>query len=796
MTTLNENYKQQDLKRGLKVRRMRESLLAYLLVLPAVIVTLAFGLYPVLLGLWQSLKKGRPLAINYVGLDNYTQATGSLIYVILILLSFAFFYLSYKSWKRIQLFKEQHPEDNPIVLLVPGILLAVGVLTSAYLLVVGGYQDALFKAGDIAIGMIWIPVVVIGVAGLIYAQLHAQFLSRFNFYMLNTFLMALLTMLGILILVYGYDQMIQDVTNARTIASSILNNQVGNAAPLVEVDDAVIVGAGVDGNVELDATIGNNVYAVEVAPRDFESIDFDELEGSATVTFSNNERVSVLVPLERGFGLPPITYEVDGQVKIEGGGSVISGGGDDVEATIEFGEDTAILVPFDIYVTDDVGQKIVARDGYMLPIERTLQGVLGLIIVIGLVTYISYRLSGWPDGKQEGLHTALLISRVILALIAVGLVAYIVTSVIFYRQGAEAMQSLTSEQFQQAYLLVNGELPAATLRPDGIAADLMLLPQVVLIATGFFLVYLAYIVWSNARHRETPLGTLGHVFVATALMVGGWMFISELPATFTLAGRDALDARDALVRTAIFSLGTVPPQLMLGLALAYALFYEINLGKGLFRLVYFMPYITPRIATAAIFTVIFSLEPTSLANQVLGFFGIDSLLWLKEPRGIVQIIYDILGGDDSHVPAILEGPTLALTTVILFNIWVYAGYNAVIFLAGLGSIPGELYEAAKVDGAGRWSAFRHITLPLLSPVTFFLTMLSIIGTFRAFGSVYVLQSQAAPKEVDTLTVRIFEELQDNSNPGYAASLAFILFAVIIVLTLTQNRLAKDRVFYG
>ena len=132
----------------------------------------------------------------------------------------------------------------------------------------------------------------------------------------------------------------------------------------------------------------------------------------------------------------------------------------------------------------------------------------------------------------------------------------------------------------------------------------------------------------------------------------------------------------------------------------------------------------------------------------------------------------------------------------MFNVWVYAGYNAVIFLAGLGSIPGELYEAAKVDGAGRWPAFRHITFPLLSPVTFFLSMLSLIGTFRAFGSIYVLQSQAAGQEVDTLTVRIFEEYRRASNPGYGASLAFILFGVIVLLTVTQNRLAKDRVFYG
>jgi multiple sugar transport system permease protein len=236
--------------------------------------------------------------------------------------------------------------------------------------------------------------------------------------------------------------------------------------------------------------------------------------------------------------------------------------------------------------------------------------------------------------------------------------------------------------------------------------------------------------------------------------------------------------------------------LVIGLGLAYLLFYEVQLGKGIYRLIYFMPYITPRVATATIFTVIFSLEASGLANQFLGIFGIEALRWLKEPKGIVQVVYEILGGNPRHVPAILEGPTLAMITVILFNVWVYSGYNAVIFLAGLGAIPNELYEAARVDGAGRWSAFRFITFPLLSPVTFFLSMLSVIGTFRTFGSIYVLESQAVGEEVDTLTVRIFKELVEASDPGYAASLAFILFGIIIILTITQNRLAKDRIFYG
>jgi multiple sugar transport system permease protein len=223
----------------------------------------------------------------------------------------------------------------------------------------------------------------------------------------------------------------------------------------------------------------------------------------------------------------------------------------------------------------------------------------------------------------------------------------------------------------------------------------------------------------------------------------------------------------------------------------------VSWGKSLYRVIYFMPYIAPSVATSTVFLVIFRFEPTSLANRVIGVFGIEPQTWLKEPAGVVRIFYQqVLGGDPLNIPNALAGPSLALTTIILFNIWVFAGYNTVVFLAGLGAIPPELYEAAEVDGAGRWARFRSITLPLLSPTTFFLSMLSIIGTFKAFTHIYVLHFQATGKEIDTMSVHIFQTLYAANDPGYASALAFNLFGVILILTLVQNRLARAQVFYG
>jgi multiple sugar transport system permease protein len=121
----------------------------------------------------------------------------------------------------------------------------------------------------------------------------------------------------------------------------------------------------------------------------------------------------------------------------------------------------------------------------------------------------------------------------------------------------------------------------------------------------------------------------------------------------------------------------------------------------------------------------------------------------------------------------------------------------VIFLAGLGNIPRDFYEAARIDGASSWSQFRFITLPLLSPTTFFLTLIATIGTFQAFTQIFLMRRPGAYEAVDTINIYIFQEIRD-TNPDYAygSAMAFVLFAVILMLTLVQNRLVGRRVFYG
>jgi len=312
--------------------------------------------------------------------------------------------------------------------------------------------------------------------------------------------------------------------------------------------------------------------------------------------------------------------------------------------------------------------------------------------------------------------------------------------------------------------------------------------QVITISAGFLLLLLSWLSWRSASQRDSNLSMILRLVAAAMLAIAAWVLVAELPRV--IAAGDA-DWWQGLKVTVYYSAGTVPLQLGISLVLATLLFQNIK-GRSMYRLIYFLPYITPTVAAAAIFRVFFSSRPTAPINNLLSQFGIDPLLWLAEPKGIIELI----AGPEASLPSWAVGPSLALGVIIVYNIWSYVGYDTVIFLAGLGGIPSELYEAAAIDGAGRWAQFRNITLPLLSPTTYFLTLLAIIGTFKAFNHVWVLRTTAALGTTDTASIVIFTEFNRNTRYGYAASLSLVLLGVILILTIVNNRIAEERVFYG
>lgn len=316
--------------------------------------------------------------------------------------------------------------------------------------------------------------------------------------------------------------------------------------------------------------------------------------------------------------------------------------------------------------------------------------------------------------------------------------------------------------------------------------ELPIWTQVILISGGAALIPAAWWIWRKAQQVDDGRRFVILAIAAVELLIAAYLLIAELPCVLGEADQDMLQAFGV---TVMYVIGTVPIQLCIGLLLAYLLFQNLK-GKTIFRMIYFLPYIMPFVATAMVFSLLFSHRPDSPMNNLLGLFGIPPQNWLIQPKGIFQLIFG------EGVPDALAGPSLALIVIMIYSIWTYAGYNTVVFLAGLGNISTELYEAARIDGATGWTIFRYITLPLLSPTTFFLSLVAVIGTFQAFTQIWIMRTPGSAGAVDTVTVYIFERIQDASpNYGYAAALSFVLFAVILTLTLIQNRFASRRVFY-
>ena len=300
------------------------------------------------------------------------------------------------------------------------------------------------------------------------------------------------------------------------------------------------------------------------------------------------------------------------------------------------------------------------------------------------------------------------------------------------------------------------------------------------------------------RRRRSRAGGLllaaGLILLAASLVA----LALFLPA---LVARGDKEIFDALRVTVWYSIGTVPLQLAAGMLLAVALSRKMR-GQQAFRVVYLLPYISPAVASAAVFELLFSLRPDSFANQLLLLFGGKPLQWLQEPKGIIPLIFGAVpraagvGVVPSYWLQWAQGPSLALVSIIFYSLWVFIGYYALIYLNGLSAIPRQLYEAAEVDGAGRIRRFFSITVPLLSPTTYFLTLLGVIGTFKAFTHIYVLRHPAASGTVDPLSVSIFFTFFRKARLGYASAMSILLFAIVVGLAILQQRTLEKGVSYG
>lgn len=217
--------------------------------------------------------------------------------------------------------------------------------------------------------------------------------------------------------------------------------------------------------------------------------------------------------------------------------------------------------------------------------------------------------------------------------------------------------------------------------------------------------------------------------------------------------------RRAIGNTTIYVL-FVPAGMVVALALALLANRRIP-GVNLLRTVFFLPYVTSFVAISLIWKWMFQPD-VGLLNNLLARIGLPPGTWLSSPA-------------------------TALPSLMLMSIWMYAGYMMVIFLAGLQSIPATLYESARIDGAGPWRRFRHITLPLLRPTLLFILVTMVIFMFQVFTAVYVMTEGGPLHATDVVVYHIYRNAWEYLRMGYASAMAWVLFAIVFLVTLVQFR---------
>ncbi|KJV36542.1 carbohydrate ABC transporter permease [Luteibacter yeojuensis] len=279
------------------------------------------------------------------------------------------------------------------------------------------------------------------------------------------------------------------------------------------------------------------------------------------------------------------------------------------------------------------------------------------------------------------------------------------------------------------------------------------------------------------------------VFITPALIVLGLFFLLPVVAALVLSVTDydlyaLADIRNlrfvalenywtllqrplfwsALGHTVYFVVVGVPLSLGASLGAAMLLNSPLARFKPFFRTALFAPVVTTVVAVAVIWRYLFNTK-YGLVNYTLDSIGMPTVDWLGDPHW-------------------------AMPTIILFAVWKNFGYNMIIFMAGLQAIPGDLYEAARIDGASAWAQFRHITLPMLKPTMVMVGILTVSGYFQLFAEPYVMTEGGPLQSTTSVLYLMYEEGFKWWNLGSASAVAFILFVIMFVVTAAMLRLSK------
>ncbi|MEV0164397.1 carbohydrate ABC transporter membrane protein 1 (CUT1 family) [Nonomuraea fuscirosea] len=222
---------------------------------------------------------------------------------------------------------------------------------------------------------------------------------------------------------------------------------------------------------------------------------------------------------------------------------------------------------------------------------------------------------------------------------------------------------------------------------------------------------------------------------------------------------------ESVLNTVYFSGASVPLSMVTGLLLALLVNLPLRM-RGLFRAAFYLPVVTPFVVSAILWKWLYNSDYGLFNYYLLQAHIIDDpLLWLSDKN-------------------------IAMPAVILMSVWAGAGFSMVVYLAGLQAIPQELYEAARIDGAGAWHRLRYVTIPMLRPTTLFLLVMGIISSLQVFTQIFVMTNGGPVNRTTTMVYYMYLWAFKYFDMGYASTLAFALFLMLLVFTALQLRLAR------
>ena len=253
------------------------------------------------------------------------------------------------------------------------------------------------------------------------------------------------------------------------------------------------------------------------------------------------------------------------------------------------------------------------------------------------------------------------------------------------------------------------------------------------------------------------------IFCSFALSFTEWDLLNDIK----FVGLDNYKAvltepifKQILINTLVYAISTTVFAVFIPLVLAYIINSKIR-GAEWFKTIYFIPFITPAVVIAIVWSWIF--DPNiGVVNSVFR----TNLEWLFDTR-------------------------LAMPVLIFVSVWKLIGYNIVLFLTGFATIPSNLYEAAKIDGASGGKTFWYVTLPLLKPTTYFVTLVTAISSFQVFDLIYVMTEGGPKDSTNVIVYSIYKYAFEYFDIGKSCALAYILFVVIFILALLQRRLKQE-----